>query len=153
MARQTQEKEIDGLRFAVQQLPAMRSMRLLHKLARAIGPGLLKSLSGAGDVSAGVKVADMDVGDMADGIGMVFDRFSADDLEALIRELFESATVAEGGNTLPLMPVFDNVMAGRPTTVLKAVRFALEVNYRDFFGALLASAQGLGAGPSSSVKG
>lgn len=146
MARQTQEKEIDGFRFSVQQLPGMRSLRLMHKLAKALGPGVLKALSGAPEgAGGGVSLGNLDLGNLADGLSLLFDKFSADDFEAVVRELFETATVTENGNTFPMMQVFDNTFAGRPDVVLKAVQFALEVNYKSFFGVFLAAARGAGS--------
>lgn len=150
--RQTKEKEIDGIRFSVQQLPAMRGVLLMHKLARAVGPAMLKALSGAGDSQKGVSIASVDLGGIADSVGLVFDRFSASDLEALIKELFETATLTDGANTFPVMQVFDNVLAGKTSTIFKAIRFALEVNYQDFLGALAASVSALGASQSESAK-
>jgi len=148
MARQQKEKTIDGLTFTVQQLPAMRSLKLLHRLGKTVGPAMLKALSGAPD-KAPAKLGSMNVADMADGVALLFDRLSADDAESIVRELFETATVTENGNTFQLMPVFDNVLAGRTATLFKAVKFALEVNYQDFLPALLASAQAPLAVPPS----
>lgn len=140
MARAQKEKTIDGLTFTVQQLPAMRSLKLMHRLGKTIGPALLKSLSGAPS-GATVKVGNINVADMADGVALLFDRLSADDAESIVRELFETTMVTENGQTFQLMPVFDNVLAGKMSTLFKAVRFALEVNYQDFLPALLASAK------------
>lgn len=141
--RESQSKTIDGLTFTVGQLPAMRAVKLMHRLARAVGPAMLKSLAGANVASVkDIANLDLNLGDAADGVAMMFDKFTENDLEALIRELFETATVVHNGNTVPLMPVFDHVMQGRAGTVMKAVKFALEVNYQDFLGALLAQVAG-----------
>lgn len=134
--RESKSKDIDGLLLTVQQLPAMRSTLLMHKLGKAVGPALAKMVSGKGVTS----LADMDLGGIADGVQMLFDRFSADDLSSLMKELFESSTLEVNGNTFPMMKVFDNEFAGKPGAVLTAIQFALEVNYGDFLGALLANA-------------
>lgn len=129
--RESRSQDIDGLTFTVTQLPAMRSVLLLHKLAKAAGPGILKALGGGG-------LLQQDVGGLSDAVASAFDRFSGADLESLVRELFETTTVTlPEGRTAPLMPVFNEVLAGKPGTVLKALRFALSVNYSDFWGAAL----------------
>lgn len=134
---QPKEKDIDGLTFTVSPLPAMRSVKLMHKLAKAIGPALLKSLSGAGGTGPLLEKS-INLSEAADGIQILFDRFSADDLESLCKELFETSTVRDEQGTFPVMRVFDRVFATRMGTLIKALKFALEVNYQDFFGDLLA---------------
>ena len=152
MARAQKEKTIDGLTFTVQQLPAMRALKLMHKLAKTIGPAMLKALSGAPSTGAPIKVGNINVAELADGVALLFDRLSEADVESIMRELFETTMVTENGQTFQLMPVFDNVLAGKMSTLFKAVQFALEVNYRDFLPALLASAQAVQAAPSSAAS-
>lgn len=149
--REQKERTIDGVTIRVQQLPAMRSVKLMHRLGRAIGPAMLQALAGA-DVKSTKDFANakINMGAIGDAIGSAFDRFSEDDLERLTRELFETATVTDKGKEFPMMSVFDNVFAGKPGTVLKAIKFALEVNYQDFFGVLLESVGQLAASPSPS---
>jgi len=151
MARAQKEKTIDGLTFTVQQLPAMRSLKLMHKLGKTIGPAMLKALSGA-PAGKEIKVGNINVADMADGVSLLFDRLSAEDTESIVRELFETTMVTENGQTFQLMPVFDNVLAGKMATLFKAVKFALEVNYQDFLPALLASAQASQVAGSSAAS-
>lgn len=134
MARATQSQDIDGTMFAVSQLPAMRSMRLMHRLAKAVGPALLKAAGGKA-----VSLKELDLSNAGEAAQMLFETFSENDFETLIRELLESATVEHEGRTIPLMPVFDVVMAGKPGTILKLLKFALEVNYGSFFGGFLGS--------------
>ncbi len=133
MSRKSESKGIDGIEFTVTQLPAMRSMKLMHKLARALGPAMAKA------AGAGTQLGQQDIASFGEAAQAAFDRFSAEDLEALIKELFETATMTLDGNTVPIMPVFNDALAGKPGTILKALQFALEVNYSDFLGGLLAS--------------
>lgn len=132
MARATQSQDIDGTVFAVTQLPAMRSMRLMHRLAKAVGPAMLKAVGGKA-----VSLKELDLASVGDAAQMVFETFSENDFEALIRELLEGATVDHEGRTIPLMPVFDLVLAGKVGTILKLLKFALEVNYGSFFAVFL----------------
>lgn len=146
MARETRSATIDGFTFTVQQLPAMRAIKLMHKLTRAAGPALLKAVGGA---AGGVKLSNLNLADMADGAQTLFDKFSEDDLEALIKTLFEGAVLGVDGKEYPLSPgVLDIQLSGKPGTILKAVRFALEANYADFFGEFLAGVAVLKASPS-----
>ena len=89
--------------------------------------------------SSPIRLKELDLSNAGEAAQMLFETFSENDFEALIRELLESATVEHEGHTIPLMPVFDVVMAGKPGTILKLLKFALEVNYGSFFGGFLGS--------------
>lgn len=145
MSRETKSKEIDGTVFTVTQLPAMRGIKLMHKLARALGPAVIKAATG------GNKIGDQDIAGFGDAAQAAFDRFSAEDLDGLIKELFETGTMSLDGNTVPIMPVFNDALAGKLVTVIKAVQFALEVNYSDFLGAFLASVRLVGPAPGKAA--
>jgi hypothetical protein len=144
--RETKSQEIDGITFHVQQLPAMRAMKLMHKLVKAVGPAMLKAL-GEDPAAAKAGLASMNVSALAEGASILFENFSDADLEALIRTLFETAFVTVDGQKMQLMPVFDDKLSGRPGTVLKGLKFALEVNYSDFFGEFLAGVGALRPAP------
>lgn len=133
MARASRSRMIDGLTFTVQQLPATRGLLLFHKLLRCVGPSILRSL-GTGKLSLDLK--SLNLASVGDALERVLEKFSAEDLDAMRRDLFETATVTEGAQTLPLAQVFEEAMAGRPFTTLKALQFALEVNFESFFGVL-----------------
>lgn len=143
--QEAKPKTIDGITFTVQQLPYRKSARLMHKLVGALGPALLRSLAGApmpdfakGGAGAAM-AADLDLGNVAVGMQALFDRFSAEDFDRLVNELFETTTVAGEGLEGLLLPQLDFAMAGRHGTMLKAIQFALEVNYGNFLGAFLAA--------------
>ena len=137
----TQEKTIDGLRFAVTQLPAMKAFRTLNRIGRALGPALAKGLGALKG-----KLGDASVEALGGAATELFARLSDDELEALTRELLTFCTV----DGKPLMPQFDLVMQGRMGTLLKLLRFAFEVNYGDFFaGARGLAAQAMAANPSA----
>lgn len=147
MARLTKSKTIDGLTFTVTQLPGMRGALLSWRLGEVLGPALLRALSGVKDLDSlkPDKLMETDVKDLGKllestsaGVEQLMAKFRPADLEALIRELCDDATVTENGQEMPLMRVFDLVMAGRPATVFKLIQFALEVNFQDFFGGVLA---------------
>ena len=140
MSTATQERTIDGLRFSVTQLPAMRSVLMLNRLNRLFGPAFLRSLAGAniGSVLSGGGAAalkELLIEGLADSLQALTERLSDKELEDLTRTLLETATV-EGRM---LMPEFDLTMQGRVGTVFKLIAFAVEVNYRGFFSGLLAN--------------
>lgn len=149
--RESKSKEIDGVLFTVQTMPLKRSLRLMHKLARAGMPAMLKAVGGA-NVSAKVKLADMniDLSNLSDAAAMVLDKFSENDLEHMTNELLESATITAEGKEAPALRVMDSVC--KPMTVFKALGFALEVNYGDFFAAFLDAAGTLQPEPAPVSK-
>lgn len=129
--RTQESKVIDGMTFTVQQLPAMRALRLLNRLGRFFTPALASLVGGGG------KLGQADVGALAAAAGGLFDRLSEDELERLTKDLLETATVAiDGKDTGPVMPQFDLLFQGKMGAVLKLLAFALQVNYSDFSDAL-----------------
>lgn len=128
------EREIDGVRFMCEQHGAKRSLRLDARLGRLLGPGLADVLTGGG-------VADGDYAAMARGLVPLFANLSDDDAEALVDEVLVKTTAIDGDSVLDLCKKahFEIVFGGRRMTLWKAVAFALEVNYRDFFEAAYAA--------------
>lgn len=143
----TQTKNIDGHDFTVTQLPGFRSMRMLNRLMRVLGPGLAKL---AGEVQNAQRklpklrsvdqLLNVDVSAFGEGLTELFAKLSDDELESITRALLEgtrvkSATITKGQD-IELLPVFDVVMQGRVWTSLKLLVFAVEVNYGDFFASM-----------------
>lgn len=133
--RESQSKEIAGLGVTVQQLPATRSLLLMHRLGRAVGPAMAKAIGG--NKLAGLKLADLELSGIGEAVQMLFDRFTEQDLTHTLKELFESATISDGTAQLPFLRTMDDKFAGKPEALIQAVGFALEVNYGNFIGALL----------------
>lgn len=131
--RTTSTEVIDGYAITVTQLAALRSIKLLHRLGKALGPAMLKAGGAAKSLS------DLDLGNLADAATMAFDKFSEADLEQLIKELFETATIRVGPNEMPFLSVYDNELAGKADTLLKAVRFAVAANFPTLWQGLAGS--------------
>lgn len=133
-------REIDGLRFTVQQLPARRGMKLLNHLIRIAGPGLAKAAGAlkGGDL-AKLDLANIDFGALGEALKSIFDGLPDVEFDYVLDEMLAVTLL----NEAPLKPVFDAALQGRIGTVYKLLAFALEVNFRDFFGGL----SGLTAGP------
>ncbi len=131
----TQTREIDGLTVSVSQLPPMRSLRMLNRLRKAIGPAMSKLLSG----NTG-KLGDMDISRLGDALEAL--NLPDQELEDITKELLATARIQVDGKNMNMMNggQFDPSMNGQVGVILKAVGFAIEVNYGSFFGALRALA-------------
>ncbi len=149
MAREAETREIDGFEVTVQQLPGRRGMRLFHRLMAAVGPALGAA---AAKLGAGSSALDADI-DLGEATRVLFDRLTWAETEAIQKELLETAQVTINGNVGLLLPVVDEILAGRVSTLLKITAFAIEINFRDLFQ-MASSAQGLLAKlrPSTSPK-
>ena len=139
--RESKTEHFEGLAVTVQQLPAMRAVKLSRRLAALLAP-LAPALAADGDVSV-----------LGEALGKALEAFSEKDLEALIKEVLEGATVEEDGKISPLLPRFEDIFAGRVLLVYRVLIFALEVNFADFFekarGALRTGALSVSKSPAS----
>lgn len=121
-----EEREIDGLLFKTQQLPAMRASLLLGRLVKHIGP-VLGALSGL-DPST-------QLSELGSALTLAFAQANPDEATRLIPEILGSTSVIIEGKHVPLNSSsnIDLVFSGRLKTMFMAVGFALQVNYRDFW--------------------
>lgn len=154
MARTTETRSIDGMTFTVQQLGGKPAGRLFVRLSSYLFPALSQGASALDklDLKAGLN-AEMDLGTIGRGLSAaartLFEKLTEDEYEALLNQLLETAMVrSPKGGDVPLMPLFDDMMAGKVLTQMKLLAFALEVNFRDFLPAL-GGLQGLAAGAAS----
>lgn len=130
MPIRTEERVIDGTWFQVTQLPPMRSTLLVNRLAKSAGPALLSAVAEG-------KVDELDARSVIQGFAKLLQNLSDDDLKAIITELLavSFAELPQNKERVPIMPhMFDEVFADRMPTMFKVLAFALEVNYRSFFG-------------------
>jgi hypothetical protein len=153
--RESREASIDGIAVTVKQLPAKRARNLLRRLLAVAAPAVTKALGGASEI------ADIDLAALSDAAVLLFDRLPESELDAIYGTLLEECTLSTGvqGATDFKIGTYaqmaDDMLAGKLFTEAKIVRFALEVNYGDFLGAMKGSLAGLLAGkpksPSPSV--
>ena len=112
--------------FRVQQLPARKAIKLLHRLARYASPAIARL--------RGPSLLKADLTQVA--IGAAFDavmqNITDEDMTDLTERMMEGVTV---GN-VPLSGVFDIVFQGETKNVFKLWKFVLETNFHDFFGDL-----------------
>lgn len=126
MACETKEVTIKTARgerrATISQLPAMRSLRLLTRLGRVVGPSLAMLFKG-------------DAEQVGKAVGELFSRLDENEIEHLVKELlFEAgARIEVDGNLLPVKDVFAAEFAGDLGAVGSLIFAALEVNYRSFF--------------------
>ena len=140
---ESRSKEIDGRSYTVTQMPAMKALRMTHRLGKALGPAI-----GHLAVQDGQEV---DIERIGKALEALFTAMSEDDLETITKELLNSATVIVDSKSLPVLAQFNTLMAGQIETVFKLLGFALEVNYGSFFDVAKGFIPGdLAANPSSS---
>lgn len=130
-----EEKMIDGARFVVTKLPAMRGFRTLNRLMRALGPALAAAAGAAGGLM------EMNLGQLGSAVELLFEKLSDDEQEHLTRELLYAAS-ANGKPLFGAEGCFDDEFAGKHDTLLKLIVFAIEVNYGSFTNALRRSIAG-----------
>jgi hypothetical protein len=142
MGIRSETKEIRGTTFIVTQLTATRSLKLLNKVGKVLGPSLAHL--GRAVEGGDLRSANVDFGEIGSAAGALFERLSDDALfDAITRELLSGVTVQGKDGMTPLFPgastaTFDAVFADHPSDAYRLMLFALEVNYQDFFGAIAA---------------
>lgn len=144
MSDATQTKDIDGLSFSVTKLPPMKSLRMLNRLRRCVGPALGKMLGAVG----GKGLGDMDVSRIGEALEAL--NLPDQELEDITRELLAATFVTVDGKTGQLLPQMDMVLLGKVGTLMKVLGFALVVNYGSFWQDLRALAPARATGPSPS---
>ncbi len=115
--RKEKESTINGTKFKVTQLGFADGMELLTTLGRIIGPAI-------SDPKKASNAAAM--------IGDIIGRLSFNDIAHITEKLTKSTRIErEGGRWPVLEPEVD--LAGNYDLTLRWLKFALEVNYVDFF--------------------
>jgi hypothetical protein len=133
----TDEREIDGMKFACTQFSALKALTMVARLTKIalplLGAAILRK-KGPNPIAllAGMK-------DMA-----------PDDLEALAVDLLAS-TQYKGDviRTLDSREKINQTFSGKFGTMIKAMLFAIEVNYADFMSGLKESGAAEQPAPSS----
>lgn len=137
MSRVAEEIQIGEHTYTVQQLPARPALKLFNKLARVATPALGKLLGGQGTA----KLSELDATSLGAALEALFDRLSPEQQDQMTEELLQGALV----DGAPLWPQFNVHFQGRIVEVFQLLRFALKVNFGDFFKGLLAAAGSLSA--------
>lgn len=132
MAAEPQDREIDGITFTVRPLLATRSLKLLARLNRALGPSLAVLAAAQGKVESD---------SLAEALKLLGEKLTDSELDGIVKEALDGATFAmTGPDGQPMIGVLagklETLLQGRPETLLKLLAFALEVNYKGFFPGL-----------------
>lgn len=150
MGIQTREVEIRGRTFRVTQMTPMRSLKLLNKLGKVLGPALARAgaaLGAGGEKPEDLLDAHIDFGAMGSALAALFQELADDaQFEHVLRGLLSGAVVVADEKVQPLFgadgtgssAVFDAVFADHPADAYKLALFSLEVNYSDFSDAIAA---------------
>lgn len=130
-----QKKEIDGYGFTVSQLPGMRGVKVFTKLTRLLSGAKQALAAKSDDEKAGALLG-------------LLEKLEPEDVEYFLTELLTPALVkvpagvglpALEGKEVQVMPHFDALFQGRIDLALRALVFALQVNYGGFLKGLAKS--------------
>lgn len=116
-----QSREIDGVTYTVYHLPPRKARDMTIDIGKALGPSFgrfIDSFQTSGSVDV-----------FAEGFRDLFDRLSKDMLNSMMEEM-SAVSEADG---VRLKGIFDVHFLGRVGPMFKWFRFALEVNFQDFF--------------------
>lgn len=135
MSRETQFKEISGDKYACSMMPATLANKTLITLIDVVGRPATTILANAFTAK---DVGDLDVEELI-GVAMtaVFERMDGDRGDALVKAVLTGVTVESKGD---VVKIFDEHFRGQILTLYKVFRWAIEVNYQDFFDAVRSSA-------------
>lgn len=126
---------IDGVTYKLTQMQAMRALKLLPRLGSILGPvfSKFKEIDVKALKTQGLN-ADINPAIVGDAIIALTEKLTENELEAMVKDLLYSLirddVPCDPGPTSP----FQLLMAGQTLTIFKLLRFALELNYGDFFG-------------------
>ena len=137
MGLKTETRIIGGVKVKTTQFSALRSFRLLSRLGKVLAPSLAK-VAGV-DFNSGVE--NMELSSFLPALTDLLGNLDPDEGQKLIRDLLAGSTAEVDGKLFPLDTDEQITLAfgGDLPALLSAARFALEVNYGDFFGAVRAA--------------
>ena len=121
---QTKKKNIEGLDVEVTQLPAMRALEVFARLGNMISPAI-PHLSGLTLESDAIPL-----------LGALLRHVDPPVLLSLSKDVLSNTRVLVDGKMIPLSDndLINLAFNGRLKALVQTIRFALEVNFSDFFG-------------------
>ena len=126
MGKKTHEKNINGRLFTGNEFGGMRGWKTFMKLSR----GLMPAIASAAGAVKSWDDWDIDGDGLSKAVELLVTELDGDKSEILIGELF-SMTWVDGQE---IMPIFDTVFQANYGTLIKALAFVIEVNYKSFLG-------------------
>lgn len=148
MPIEAQKKEIDGYYFTVSQLPGMRGVKVFTKLTRLLSGAKAALAAKSDEEKAGALLG-------------LLERLEPEDVEYFMTELLTPALVKVpagsgtnlDGKEVQVMPHFDTLFQGRIDLALRALVFALQVNYGGFLKGLAKSVAAQAAAAAAAQAG
>lgn len=132
----TEEREIGRYTYRVTQLTAKPARQMLMRLINVIGPSFGAMFDGKASLT---QILATDIG-IGSGITQLTTRLTEDELEYVIGVLVREKTIAyhDSGKcpTLENQSSWDLHFTGELGEMFKVLAFSLEVNFKDFLGAL-----------------
>lgn len=139
MAREIVTKKIGGVEYIATQFPPRKSLKVLTRLTRVIGQPLMKLMNSV-DGEKGILDQDVSKLDIGGAISALGNALGDDDLYEIAVEVCECVT-ADGVQLIG--DKLDVHFTGKLDDMFKVVAFAVEVNYQNFLGDLVAKAGNL----------
>jgi len=129
MGNRAIEKEIDGEVYSFFMLRPRKSLSLLSKIVKLLGPSIGKAFSTEVKVKD-IMDANINIGDSVIAFSNQFD----DDRVQNIIDILLSQVHHKGKGELSNDAVYDELFSGKIKHLFKVVLKAMEVQYADFFG-------------------
>jgi len=124
----TETKTIDGHEITVTQYTAREGLAIFTKLGKLLSPAL-NELYKVDDLT---KIDTEGAGNILPALSVVLNGLSETEFTPFILRILRSTFIDKKNVT---EEIFDMEFAGKYTLLFKVVGFALEVNFKDFFGA------------------
>jgi len=132
----TQETTIDGMEFSVTLLNGMDGILQLNRLIRILGPGVATAFKGGVEEGGSV-----DLSGIGQAVAMITSALTENELEITLKKFLYATSYKDterGGGGLLFPANFALAFQGRTSTAVKLLAFAIQANYGDFLGVLVA---------------
>lgn len=123
--RQSEEKEIDGNRWTVQQFSATEGLRVLSKLTKLLGGPVGKAIGGL-QGEGSILDAKLDFAIFGDAIGELTSRMDEDEIINLVKRLLANTRC----NNQEVLQQFDTLFMANYATLFKVILLVVEVNFK-----------------------
>ena len=129
MSCKTETKMIGDKEVSATQWPVEKSMLMKLKLVKAFGPSLTKLISISSDKKSSELSVSADI--LTDGISILFEHNSPEDLFALIKSCLIG--VAVNGRRLTENSINEQFSPDEMMDMYRIFLFVIQVNYQNFF--------------------
>jgi hypothetical protein len=120
------EKEIEGVRYTISQFPARKAAKILTRLLKLVGEPLANF---GGGLSTSIdKVLPL-------AVRALTEKLDEAEIDQLLTDLLSCVQIDEGNGFRSL--IIDTDFQGKLGAMFKVVAASIEVNYSDFFGAIV----------------